>query len=427
MFEKLWKMKEGFAFGAGLLTVGFALQYTVGAINWSAFAFPVNMLFLFLLLLFLAVVYGCRNRVRLFAFSFTAEAAVPSLFYAVILTIVMGLVRQVPSHVPSPGVLGLSQMLSFWPFVLIYLWLSVIVALIAIHQLFHFRWRKLPSLFCHMGLFIAIVSATLGSADMQRYKLKANMEMPEWRGVDEKGNVHELPVAILLKKFTIEEYPPKILIVDNHTGEGVPADKPEIVVVDKHFKEGRLSDWRIRVISHLSLSAPVMTRDTTYYTPWASSGAVTSLLVEAQPVSGGQGRDRAVRGWITCGSYLFPFQNLKLNNRFSLVMSNREPARYISRIQVLTKTQKNILTSVEVNKPFSVDGWDIYQVSYDERMGRWSETSTFELIADPWLPAVYTGIGMLLVGAMLVFAFAQKRKPQEREAVYEYSKPEQTI
>ena len=115
-------------------------------------------------------------------------------------------------------------------------------------------------------------------------------------------------------------------------------------------------------------------------------------------------------GWVTCGSYLFPFQELKLTKDLSLVMARREPERYASRIHVYTRSQKNIVATVEVNKPVSVDGWRIYQLSYDESMGRWSETSTFELVKDPWLPAVYVGIFLLLAGAVLTFIFSQKRR-----------------
>lgn len=38
-------MKEGFAFGAGLIVVGLALQFSVGPIHWSDFAFPLNGIF----------------------------------------------------------------------------------------------------------------------------------------------------------------------------------------------------------------------------------------------------------------------------------------------------------------------------------------------------------------------------------------------
>ena len=169
-------MKEGFATGAGLILVGLVLQYSVGPIHWSDFAFPINGIFLILYLLTLVVVYLLRHRVRLFA-------------------VVMGLTRQVAPHERAIDPIGLTQMLSFWPFVFIYARLAGIVGLIALRQILHFRLREVPSMLSHIGLFIAIVSATLGSADMERVKLTAQTDMPEWRATHEQGFM-ELPLAI---------------------------------------------------------------------------------------------------------------------------------------------------------------------------------------------------------------------------------------
>ena len=409
MFNEVWKMKEGFVFGAGLILVGLALQFSVGPIHWSDFAFPINLIFLIVFLLILVLAYWLRRRVRLFSFLLTAEAAVPTLIYAAALTVVMGLTRWVSAHERAIDPIGLTQMLSFWPFVLVYLLLASIVGLITLRQILHFRLRELPSLLSHVGLFLVIVTATLGSADMERVKLTATTDMPEWRATHEQGFV-ELPLAIQLEKFTIDEYPPKLLIINSQTGKSVPAKNPEIALIDKHFREGNILKWRIRVLKNLPLAAPVVTSDTTKYVEWQSSGAVTALLVEAQRMKDGRAVGSPTVGWVTCGSYLFPFQELKLTKQLSLVMARREPERYASRIHVYTESQKNIVATVEVNKPVSVDGWRIYQLSYDEAMGRWSETSTFELVKDPWLPAVYVGIYMLLAGAILTFIVSQKRR-----------------
>lgn len=409
MFNEVWKMKEGFVFGAGLILVGLALQFSVGPIHWSDFAFPINLIFLIVFLLILVLAYWLRRRVRLFSFLLTAEAAVPTLIYAAALTVVMELTRQVSAHERAIDPIGLTQMLSFWPFVLVYLLLATIVGLITLRQILHFRLRELPSLLSHVGLFLVIVTATLGSADMERVKLTATTDMPEWRATHEQGFV-ELPLAIQLEKFTIDEYPPKLLIINSQTGKSVPAKNPEIALIDKHFREGNILKWRIRVLKNLPLAAPVVTSDTTKYVEWQSSGAVTALLVEAQRMKDGRAVGPPTVGWVTCGSYLFPFQELKLTKQLSLVMARREPERYASRIHVYTESQKNIVATVEVNKPVSVDGWRIYQLSYDEAMGRWSETSTFELVKDPWLPAVYVGIYMLLAGAILTFIVSQKRR-----------------
>lgn len=334
MFNEVWKMKEGFVFGAGLILVGLALQFSVGPIHWSDFAFPINLIFLIVFLLILILAYWLRRRVRLFSFLLTAEAAVPTLIYAAALTVVMGLTRQVSAHERAIDPIGLTQMLSFWPFVLVYLLLATIVGLITLRQILHFRLRELPSLLSHVGLFLVIVTATLGSADMERVKLTATTDMPEWRATHEQGFV-ELPLAIQLEKFTIDEYPPKLLIINSQTGKSVPAKNPEIALIDKHFREGNILKWRIRVLKNLPLAAPVVTSDTTKYVEWQSSGAVTALLVEAQRMKDGRAVGPPTVGWVTCGSYLFPFQELKLTKQLSLVMARREPERYASRIHVL--------------------------------------------------------------------------------------------
>lgn len=46
-------------------------------------------------------------------------------------------------------------------------------------------------------------------------------------------------------------------------------------------------------------------------------------------------------------------------------------------------------------------------------MGKWSNVSVFELVTDPWLPIVYTGIFMLLIGAVGMFLTAGRKKREE--------------
>jgi cytochrome c biogenesis protein ResB len=55
-----------------------------------------------------------------------------------------------------------------------------------------------------------------------------------------------------------------------------------------------------------------------------------------------------------------------------------------------------------VNKPLNFMGWKIYQLSYSEAMGGIG-ISILELVRDPWLPYVYTGIFMMLAGAVWLF------------------------
>ena len=292
MWNKPWTFKEGFLIGGGLIFAGLALELSVGPVVWDAFAWPANGIVLAGFLALIALIFILRKKLYAFQFVSTYQAAIPALVYAVVLTIIMGLTRQLKDGT------WLNNMLSFWPFVLIYVYMAVILGVIILRRLMHLSsWKRdVPFLLNHLGLFIALITATLGNADMQRVKMITTVGEPEWRALTQQGAVKEMPIAIELKKFIMETY------------------------------------------------------------------------------------------------------------------DNGSPKRFASEIQILTKTGKNIETTVDVNKPYEVDGWKIYQYGYDTQMGAESQISILELVSDPWLPLVYTGIYMMLAGAVCMFVIGGRRR-----------------
>ena len=276
---------------------GLALELSVGQVKWDAFAWPVNGYVFGGFLALIAIVFLLRKKVYAFQFLGTYQAAIPAMVYAVALTIIMGLTRQ------KVGGTWLNDMLSFWPFVLIYVYITVILGVTTLKRLYQIvnrqssnrKWFDLPFLLNHLGLFLALTTATLGNADMQRLKMIVAVGEPEWRALDANGAVKEMPLAIELKRFIMETY------------------------------------------------------------------------------------------------------------------DNGSPKRFASEIQILTKTKKNIETVVDVNKPYEVDGWKIYQYGYDTQRGAQSQISILELVSDPWLPLVYTGIFMMLAGTVLLILYTRWR------------------
>ena len=306
MWTKPYGMKEGFIIGGGLIFAGLMLQLSVGPVNWDAFHWPVNGFVMAGFLALIAIIYLLRKKVYGFQFIGTYKAAIPALVYAVVLTIIMGLTRQ-ESLTPGPspkseGSLWINHMLSFWPFVLIYVYMAVILGQIILRRIFNFQFsifnlkRDIPFLLNHLGLFLAMTTATLGNADMQRLKMIAVKGEPEWRALTSQQQIVTMPFAVELKDFIMETY-----------DDGLPK-------------------------------------------------------------------------------------------------------RFASNIQVLTKSGKDIQTTIEVNKPVEVDGWEIYQYGYDTQMGAMSQYSILELVSDPWLPFVYTGIYMMLGGAVCMFLKGKKVK-----------------
>lgn len=391
MWTKPWGYREGLAVGLGLLAVGAMLQLSIGSISWSLFAIPVNILFLAFYVLILIALFALRRRVYFVRWLMSWQCALPAIFFAAIATIVYGITSD-------------RSTLSAWPFVLLYMWLTTILGLLSLK-----RWRSPAFLLNHLGLFIAISSATLGTADIQKLKMTVRQGEPEWRAVAEDGSgaVVELDVAIKLNHFSIEEYSPKLMVISNETGKTLPIGRPEVMVVDDSVMTGRLLGHVIKVERMLPYCAQFIGADTVNYVPWSYNGATTAALVSV---------DGRKPEWVCNGSYMFPYRPVRIDKDMSLVMPECEPKRFTSNVDVYTKSGlclKNV--NVEVNKPLEADGWKIYQLSYDDTKGRWSDISVFELVRDPWLPFVYLGIFMLLGGALWMFVTAGGKKNDRLE------------
>lgn len=444
MWNKPYTLKEGTAIVAGLLVTGGLLQVTLGPLEWGLFAWPANFITLILFVLLLIVAFLLRKRSYFCLFMSTMQAAIPAIAAAAILTLIMGVTKQVAEGKRPMDPVGLTKMLSFWPFILVYVWMTAIVGEVTINQIVRFSWRRFPTLVSHVGLFLILTCGTLGSADMLRVKMYCETGQPEWRGLDAFNNVHQLPVAIQLEKFTIDEYPPKLMLIDK-TGRPLPQDKPENLLVDNGMKSGQLLDCKIDILKRIDNAVPVMlskmigkmpegmmgnirmdslgqARNKDGYIASDASGSACALLVRVTRgvnANGSsdsnliKGQKQVVTGWITSGSYLFPYQALRLKDGRMLAMPNREPRRFASLVNIYTQSGQNIQTEIEVNKPFTIEGWKIYQLSYNEQMGKWSNLSVFELVTDPWLPVVYIGIFMLLIGAVGMFLTASRKKEVE--------------
>lgn len=299
MWSKPWRFAEGFLIGGGLFAVGLALQLTMGPIDWSLFASPVNWIMLVLLLAFLALMFLLRKKVYAFEWMMHGHAAVASLSWALGITLVMGLLPQTREG----GVTWLSQMLTFWPFVMIWTWMMVISGLATINHLLRFKVKEIPFLLNHLGVFVAIVSATLGSADVKKLQMTVSYDNPEWRALSDDEVVVEPGIAIELHQFTVDYY------------------------------------------------------------------------------------------------------------------EDMTPKRFASDISVYTEDGKALSGTVEVNKPLKVNGWKIYQYGYDNALGSKSPYSVFMLVKDPWLPAVYTGIFLMLAGALCLMLFMAPKPVKKEEKV----------
>lgn len=283
MFNKPWTMREGTAITAALVAAGIALQAATGPVAWEALAWPVNIIVLAAGVAAVVVARLLAPRCYALRFVATLPAAVPAIIAAVVLTTAMGLTPQ--THDGS----WLSSMLTFWPFVVVYAYVTFILALATAKRIC-LRPGLADAAFVlnHAGLCLAIVAATLGAPDIQRLKMMAFAGTRENRAMDEQRRMVTLPISVELRRFILETHP------------------------------------------------------------------------------------------------------------------DGSPRRFASDIVIRSASGQEATATVDVNHPVRLGGWKIYQYGYDTEAGAESRLSILELVRDPWQPAVYAGIFMMLAGALLM-------------------------
>ena len=266
--------------------------------------------------------------------------------------------------------------------------------MVTVKRLLQFSWSNFGFVVSHLGLFIALIAGVIGSGDLQRLSLNVYEGKASFEAFDDENQRVELPFAFYLNDFIIEEYPPKLALVDNATGAIAHNNGKNLYLAEKgetyFFK-----NYRVHITEYLSDAG----KHGVNYFFVNEVGSPPAALVTVK----NNKNDSLVEGWISSGSFRYPYQSLKISEDYSIVMTIPEPKEFSSDIDILTKEGERLQAILKVNESFAYKGWDIYQLSYDETMGKWSDLSVIELVRDPWLPVIYTGIFMMIAGALNMF------------------------
>jgi hypothetical protein len=404
LFESPWKYREGFLIAFILLITGFIIEAITPQPGISIPAFPFNMyagMAFITTLAFLHIFYRDMASVRWLS---TIPAATGAICLVTLLTILLGVFHQ--DDPGSGGILnkvGLSHVKTSWPFLLAQLYVLTTLGMITLRRSVPLKRKNIGFILNHAGLWIIIAAASLGTGDLRRLRMDLYQGDPVWYAYDDHSHVHELPFALELINFDIEEYPPQLAIVDSHTGMlSDPAQRPLPFI--EAGKTTSLLDWTIVIEDFIPMAMFVdgefvFSRET---------GAPPFAKVRA--VNGTSGE--SYEGWISCGSFMFDPEFLLLDGRNLLIMTTPEPRKYQSHVKALTKKDQPRELFIEVNKPPKVAGWRLYQLSYNQNMGKWSNLSVLEVVRDPWLPVVYLGFFMLFAGAAYIFWIGKELKEE---------------
>lgn len=391
--KKLLEMPMGykgsFLVAIILLIGGFILEAILHEYRISLPKWPIN---LFIILGLMIYIFVCskfwKNKIIIWLSS--VPAAVSAISVITILVLLMGFIPQQRQE-GFLQLFGLTHIKNSWPYLFSTFYLLMILGFTIVKRLNSFKLKNIAFLLNHLGLWILLTAASLGSADMKSYNLYLMLDRAIYHAEDENGVIQQLPFAIRLLDFDIDEYPPSLGVINNDNFELniKKGDKLFEVNSNEPYVNG---DWQINILQYI---AEAKFRDSIYEVSY-TMGATHAAEVKAINLKNG----KEITGWVSSGNFLYPVKTLVLDEKYSIAMTIPQPKRFSSKIRIFKKVSDYYDAEIAVNEPIDVYGFKMYQVGYDEEKGKWSKMSSVQLIRDPWLPVVYIGIFMILLGSL---------------------------
>lgn len=391
-----------------ILIVGILLELFVPLQLYNQIQFPLNaeIGILYICLLFIIHAYYRRKKPVQWLRSIPAAVSAISLF--TLLSLMMGFIPQFHDSQNSSlfQKLGLNSIRTTWYFLLSGLFLLTSLGLTIFKRLKKFTLKNTGFFMNHFGLFLVILAGSLGSADLYRLSIRVQEGEASNIGYDRDSKAYELPFKIRLKDFQIDEYNPKVAFISNQDRKIIKDLKPNpfevsaneeitvgsfIITVEKFYPHAKISEEGLIAVEDTSNTFP-------------------AALLEVTDRNTGETKSQ----WISSGNHKLPPVFMKLDEQYSLAMMNPQPKKYRSLVTIFTDEGRQSRI-IEVNQPVKIKGWKLYQSGYDQQKGKDSEISIFEAVRDPWLPVVYTGLFMMLLGGVYLLWIGKEKNPEKKK------------
>ena len=297
----------------------------------------------------------------------------------------MGIIPQIGHGMGIPG-----HYLTYWVpgclFPLIFMLITLGAAVV--NRVFPITLKNIIFTLNHAGLWVCLSAGLVGSSDKIEATVQVNQNEIAWYGTDKNGSVIELPIAIELQKFEAQFYQPRLALMGSKT----------------FFPE---SEYDLN--SNPSIKIDNLTIQVMQYLPKAFATDSTFIDARGVPFTGpaamiqvfDSNGQTVTMGWISSLTHVTAEKTLPLPDGRELRLLPAEAKYFGSYAKIYSKKSSSVNQClIEVNKPFRVDGWWIYQYSYDNLAGPDSTYSSFKVIYDPWLPLIYIGFAMMLLGGL---------------------------
>ena len=236
MFSRRYKQMIGRC--VLLFLAGTALQLCIGSVDASFLSYPWGLVVAVNYLYLLIILYACQKRLKFVKRMYDRQSYITSLSSILVLTLLFFFFFQDTSIGGWLDLLGFNQMSSSWIFVLFLFHFMTVLGLKAIEDVHCWRRRSVPTILMHVAFFVILVASVFGSGEKVRIQVTAIEGHPVSMGLTDKGMRVELPFTILLKDFSLEEYPPAVHLLPDGSEVVMPRREVKKYLSEVEIWEG---------------------------------------------------------------------------------------------------------------------------------------------------------------------------------------------
>lgn len=398
-----WRYKESFLILGFIFFVSFIIDAFTGYQQIRLPSYPINLIFLISFFAVLIITFIFRKYPIIQWFS-SAYASTAAMTYYLLLMTLIGFIPQ-NSDIDNSFVkiLNLNKIIHSYPF----LTLSVLLLLMLGYNILSkiqkpFKFKNLNFIINHAGIFLVILAVLFGSSDIVRVQMPLEIKKKSNIAFIDYKHYIELPFFVTLDTFIIEEYSPELVFINKKNNKFILQKKAPIPKIQTNNK-GSYLGFNYEILEYLPFAYRI---DNEFYS-MHHFGATHAAKIKVNEIE----------GWISCGNFMFDAVYLDLNDSISVGMLEPKTKKYVSNI-IFTRSNKSKYYSIEVNKPFKDGQWAIYQSGYDRTLGRWSKISILSIVRDPWLPFVYIGFSMMILGGLNLLFAKEKSIKHKSKTIY---------
>lgn len=383
---------KSFLITIAILLFGIFVEYIIPFQLINNFTFP-STLFLGLILINLIIISYFLFRNYLFVkWLVSIPAAIGSISLLIFLGLLMGFI---PQNENFNSFLGINNIINTWYFSFTILYLLFSLGFVTIKRIIPFSIQNIGFILNHLGLWIIIFIATVSSNDIKRLNVVIHKNQIQNIGTYNNSE-YELPCSFELQNFDIEFYNPKLQIRDIKNNRVIISNisiiKDDSFILETDSLKIKIKDLLPNAVPGIDSFVKSDYKDNIY-----------AIKLEVISI------DDTIKGWLSTQSRLFRSAKLIIDDKYELSLSKQEAKKYQSKVIVRTINQDIDTVSIEVNKPYNYRSWNFYQLSYDEKAGKWSEYTVLEAVYDPWISILYFGIFMLLAGCIYIIWMGNKK------------------